>query len=454
MSHALVFDLGTTNFKAAVVDPSGRTVALTRLPTPTRTAGPGRFEMTSDDLLATIRSLVGRVLEATETASDDIEAIAFASQANTFVLMDARDRPLTPLILWNDRRADEHLPGLDRLRELPDRAHRTGNPRLTPEHMIAKLASLREHDPAAVRDAARICTISSFLNHWLTGRSIDEASLAFMTGLFDVHQRRWSPAALDAINLDPTSLPEVCDAGVEIGKLRPAAANALGLPLRCRVVTGCLDQFAGAIGAGIVKPGQVCETTGTVLSVVRCSDLFVPGLTEQGVWQGPGYEPGVFYQMDFSSLAANLLESYRKTHAPDYTFEQLDREAAAVLAGDANAASRYPLDVKRSESCGRPVFHAPPTPPGHAVLAIMQAVAERLPSHLDRVCGNDRPAIVTCLGGAGRSKLWRQLKQERTGLMMRPSRSQEPALIGAAVCARSARSAEGIASVAQQWTEP
>ena len=37
----------------------------------------------------------------------DVEAVTFATQTNSFVLLDADDRPLTPFILWPDRRAAE-----------------------------------------------------------------------------------------------------------------------------------------------------------------------------------------------------------------------------------------------------------------------------------------------------------------------------------------------------------
>ena len=49
-----------------------------------------------------------RALRDRQTAGlADVEAVTFATQTNSFVLLDGNDRPLTPMILWPDLRAAE-----------------------------------------------------------------------------------------------------------------------------------------------------------------------------------------------------------------------------------------------------------------------------------------------------------------------------------------------------------
>ena len=43
--------------------------------------------------------------------------------------------------------------------------------------------------------------------------------------------------------------------GEYVGKLLPEAAAYLGLPADANVCTGCLDQAAGAVGVGNIRPG-------------------------------------------------------------------------------------------------------------------------------------------------------------------------------------------------------
>ena len=67
---------------------------------------------------------------------------------------------------------------------------------------------------------------------------------------------------LDFIGVDPAMLPELLSSSVEIGSY-----NGI------RIVTGAIDQIAGAIGAGVVKSGIVSEMTGTTM--VLPATLFI-----------------------------------------------------------------------------------------------------------------------------------------------------------------------------------
>ena len=77
----------------------------------------------------------------------DIEAVAYSSQANSFLLLDERDRPLTPLILWPDRRAAQAGTDADTLWSLPDLLARTGLGLSGPEFAVAKLRWFQENEP-------------------------------------------------------------------------------------------------------------------------------------------------------------------------------------------------------------------------------------------------------------------------------------------------------------------
>src|SRR5690606_2649803 len=87
-----------------------------------------------------------RLRDAAPGAWRQVARISFASQANTFALMDADDQLLTPLIVWNDRGA-AHLPDLPRqLASVhgADAYAQTGIPRLNEQFLPAKLLWLRE----------------------------------------------------------------------------------------------------------------------------------------------------------------------------------------------------------------------------------------------------------------------------------------------------------------------
>ena len=49
----------------------------------------------------------------------DVSRIGFATQANSFTLLDERSEPLVPFILWTDRRARDSVGPIDDLNAQP-----------------------------------------------------------------------------------------------------------------------------------------------------------------------------------------------------------------------------------------------------------------------------------------------------------------------------------------------
>ncbi len=447
MTHVLTFDLGTTYFKAAVFTDAGRLQALARRATPIEAPEPGWVQIQPHTFKTTIAALCGDLRQQQPDAFNAVRAVSFASQTNSFLLLNGNHQPLTPIIVWTDRRAADQARWIDRFNALPRRYAVTGVPQMDPLFAAAKLHRLRHNEPEVWRAAQRFCLISDYLTLWLTGRHVAAAGAAAMTGLLDIHTLRWWPPALETLGIDPALLPRPARAGADAGPVLPEAAETLGLPPGCRLIVGDLDQYAGAVAAGDVVPGRVSETTGTVLAVVQCRDAFDPQLADHGVFQGPAFDRSLYFRMAFCSLSANLLEAYQRTEAPESTFPELDQLAAQAMTRQPRGA----LDLAASEAGGAPVFRKPPGSPGDGALIIMRAVAQRLDQELDRVCGPDRPSRVTCLGGGARSAVWRDLKRQAAGVAMNPAASDEPTSLGAAVFAVSALRQRPIAQIATDW---
>jgi xylulokinase len=196
---------------------------------------------------------------------------------------------------------------------------------------------------------------------------------------------------------------------------------------------GCLDQYAGAIGADNVLPGRVSETTGTVLATVRRANKFSAN-APAGVYQGPASKPGDYYQMVFSSISAGLLERYRNQLPDRPTFAELDALAARVPAG-AEGLLLHPLAANLPVSemfVGRTPVHQR----GHDVRAIMEGVALELRKQVTILCGPSWPASIPAAGGAARSKLWLQIKRDVLGCQVEAVHCPEPTSLGAAQLAR------------------
>src|SRR5690348_11327910 len=105
MGAILTIDLGTTLFKLSLFDQTGRLIALVRVTPPIAKPTAGRWELSPVDLRRSVVEGIARLRVDAGRMVDAVEAVSFATQANSFVLMDAKNTPLTPLILWPDERA-------------------------------------------------------------------------------------------------------------------------------------------------------------------------------------------------------------------------------------------------------------------------------------------------------------------------------------------------------------
>jgi len=446
----LVVDLGTTYFKIALFDRDGRLCDTCRLAPPVRGEPSGTAEFDVDAFKDVLANGIGELGDRTCGGLTDVEAITFATQTNSFVLLDADDRPLTPIVLWPDRRAADLEPEVCRRCELPEFAATTGIPQVNCQFMLAKLLWLRQHCPDIWEQIGKLCLISDYLTLLLTGRHVTEAGAAGLTGLLDIHRCRWWPEAPARFEIGERWLPEVVRAATDLGPIDPSAAQRFGLPNTCRFVVGCLDQYAGAIGAGNVGPGVISETTGTVLSTVQCADRFATGLGP-AVFQGPAFREGLYWRMAFGDVSANYLHWYRDQLPDRLDFDQLTASAGHIEPGAGGLKLR--TDVALSDAQSVPVFEGmtPQHTPGHAVRCIMEAVAWALGDQVTALSRGVLPTEIRSTGGAARSDVWLQMKADVLGVAMIATECPEPTSLGAAILAEAALGETDVQSVAQQW---
>jgi xylulokinase len=413
----LVFDFGTTYFKAGVVDRTGNLVALHRQPSPIVSPAPGRSEIPID----AFRKAVTEACAALPLG--DVRAISSSSQANTFTLLDGKDQPIAPLIVWNDARANDlgYCPEFTDLADERPYLEAAGLPTITHEFTPAKLVHLRNDTPLRVAFARRVIWLPDLFMHDLTGVFVTEGSIAALSGLFDVPNWAWMKYVIGGLGYGVEMLSPVVRAGTDIGEVLPAVADALGLPRGCRVIAGCLDQYAGALGVGNNRPGLLSETTGTVQAVVACSSQWNAG---DGIFRGPGSDPGQFFHMSFGDVSANLLEHYRNLLP--------DRPSYEAISAAMSDTDRLRLDpAVGTESLKRTITGWATTESrGDVVRAIFRAVAESLAGHVSKL--TDRPTEIRSAGGAAKSREWLQLKADVLGIPVIAPATEEPTLLGAA----------------------
>lgn len=387
MSSGLLLgvDEGTTAVKAALFDESLTAVAEARRPVPVSHPGPGLVEQDPELILEAVIDAVAEVLE--QAGGREVLAGGLDHQGESVLAWDAGSgRALTPVVVWQDKRHEELLAGID------DRSvARSGLP-LDPYFSAGRIAWLLEHDDRvrAARDGGslRLGTVDAFLTDRLGGRFATDLSTASRTQLLALGGVDWDERLLATFGVRREWLPDVGPTFGELGELR-CERWPVAVPLAAQLV----DQQAALAGSGAVRPGELKATYGTGVFVLGRTDGVAAGrgLLPTVAWASPDADGGVgevAHALDGGVFAAGSLLDWLAEGlglAPDA------RALAAAAAGvrDSAGVMVLPALAGLGAPWWRPAAHGviagldPSARAPHVARAALEAIAWRVGDIVD-----------------------------------------------------------------------
>ncbi|HHU26948.1 MAG TPA: hypothetical protein GXZ56_10070 [Bacteroidales bacterium] len=425
MNCFLGIDLGTSYFKAGIFDENGSLLGLGRHAVGKRfpvfreeKASPATRDAVGCELPVavfwdTLQCCVSGAVRHAGISPREVSALSYSSQANSFILLDEADHPLTPFILWPDERAVEDSDTLGAFSSRAGFLEKTGLG-VPPDRqsMIAKIEWFQEKKPSLWEKVKSIMTISDYLAFILTGERVSDVSTASMTGLLDVPANRWWPDATECYRVQREQLSTPLRTGSRVGNLTAKGAKLIGLSAGTLLFSGGLDHHMVAIGAGIPKMNGLSESTGTVLACVRYRQGYAP---RTGVNTAPGLEENYFFEMAFDDNGAVALEWYRENHARGKTFEELLQEARTVPIGCDGLFARPRANRFKALQGFDPVQKGHRE--GHFVRAILESTAASLLELVTTLDKERQAGTIVPSGGGAKSSLWLQIK---ANLLNRP----------------------------------
>jgi len=404
-------DLGTTGIKVGMFDSSGGLLTLASREFHLDMAAPGHIEFDGDEYVNLAFDGIREVLGAEGVEARRVKAIGLSSQAQTFVVLGADERPLRPAISWLDVRATKEA------EELSEASKRLGRGEVDIMTSGPKLLWLRRNESD------------------VKARTSDPVT-AGTTAMHDSRTDRWVEELLDVCGLRPEMMAEVMLPGEPAGNLTPAAAEMLGLSEGVIVAVGSNDQLTGAVGAGNVIPGYASVAMGTALAMIITTETD-EGLPE-GVWSWPHAARGLTALLIFAKTAGIVLRWFRDTFAPGLSYEQLFEEVAAAPIG-AEGVSCLPHftgtatptynPLVRGAFSGLTLSHGR----GHFARAIVEALSFTVGENLDLVAPMvGRMSSLRMIGGGARSDIWLQMIADATGVPTERPVTREAACLGGA----------------------
>lgn len=411
-------DLGTSSVKAVLVDRAG---ALRASASAALTLSQPQPRWSEQDPAswwkATLDSVDAVLADAKKQGipASAVAGIGLSGQMHGATLLDANDAVLRPAILWNDGRCDQECEALERV---PGFRAITGNLAM-PGFTAPKLLWVRKHEPAIFARIAKVLLPKDYLRLRLTGDYASDMSDSAGTLWLDAAKRTWSDAMLDACGLNRTQMPRLYEGNQITGQLLPALAQRWGIA-PVPVAAGGGDNAAGAVGVGIVKPGQAMLSLGTsgVFFAVSKGFLAQP---DRAVHSFCHALPDTWHLMSVMLNAASCLDFTARLTAYSDVPALLD-DAAASAGIQAHSPWFLPyLSGERTphnDSYARGAFVGLGATTQRAELAnaTLEGVGFGL---LDGVLAVESSGLVssdiTVIGGGSRSSYWIQMLADILG---------------------------------------
>jgi gluconokinase len=262
MDVVIGIDTGTTATKGVAAGLDGRLRAQTSVHYPLSVPASGRAELDPGQLSAAAVTALTDVAAECRERGDRVIGISLSAFLHALVPMDAAGRPLGPLVTWADGRAGKQAEDLVEAGSAKKLQARTGTP-VHPMSPLTKLAWWKANDPDTLRGTPRWGGVKELVLAALADAPyVVDLSIASGTGLYDIHDRRWDPEALEIAGVRPEQLATVVPTTEKL-RLRSGVAAAAGLPADTPLIIGAADGPLANLGVGAVPAGVAAISLGT-----------------------------------------------------------------------------------------------------------------------------------------------------------------------------------------------
>jgi xylulokinase len=311
---------------------------------------------------------------------------------------------------------------------------------------------LRRHEPGIIRRAWKLLCFEEYALWRLGGpeAAATDYSIAGRTMFFDVRREQWSGELLKLAGLRLEQMPRALPSGTALCEVQPRLARRLGLPRGVLVATGGHDQPAGALGAGVIRPGLSLDSVGTVECLVISSDRPVLNrrMLRSNFCSYHHTAPGLYVTLAYNFTGASLMRWYRDAlaqHEKELA-RRSGRDVYDVICSDLPEGPTGILVLPHFTTTGTPLFdpHSKGailgltlgTTKQELVKALMEGVSYEMALNIEllRKAGMSIREI-RATGGGAKSPAWAQIKADIYGVPVAVPDSSEAASLGVALLA-------------------
>ncbi len=440
-SYVIGIDIGTQGTKTVVFSIDGKKAGEAFEPSRLIHGGAGQVYQEPSDIYESVLRTVKEAMEKSGVEKGRVEALGIDAQMAGIMGIDRDFEAVGVYDSWLDTGCE---PYIRRMKETAGReiVRKTGGA-VTYAHG-PKILHRKEQKPGEYARIVRFVLPGVYAAGKMCGLKAEQAWTDYthlhFSGFADNEKKRWDDGLLQEFGVDKEKMPAIVSPFQVMGTLTREAAAACGLKEGVRVVAGCGDSAASALGAGIVRKDMVYDVAGTA-AIFSCStERYTPDEKNQALMFARSVIDGLYTPLAYIGGGGLCLKWFRDRNGKSYDY--WNEEAGKSEPGSGNL---YFVPHFSGRTCpndpgvkgawwGLSFYHTS----GHMYRSIMESLAYEYAYYFS-VLKEQNPQIAPdCIYGAGggtRSDVFNRIKADVLGLPYRPLAEADTAVYASAMIA-------------------
>lgn len=311
MSYVLGLDIGTTSTIGILIELPGRIAGVTSRPVTLHSPHPGWAEEDPLQWWSNVGLITNDLLRSAGIDARSVAAVGVTGMLPAVVLLDKGGEILRPSIQQSDGRCGSQVADLRAEWNETEFIAKAGNG-INQQLVGAKLRWIEENEPHIHAQIATVFGSYDYINWRLTGEKAIEQNWALEAGFLDVATGQIDDALVTFARVPRGAVPRKSVSHEVLGHVTAQAAQTTGLAEGTPVVGGAADLIASALGAGLVRPGDVLLKFGGSVDVLIATDRVAP---DPRMFLDYHLVPGLFVPNGCMSTGGSGLNWFAQTFA-------------------------------------------------------------------------------------------------------------------------------------------